>query len=565
MARTSKYQNINTASQNTTTWNAGLYVRLSREDGDKLESQSVSSQKSIISDFISARSDISIYGYYIDDGFSGTDFDRPEFKRMMEDIRAKKINCVIVKDLSRFGRNYVESGKYLEVVFPMFKIRFIAINDNIDSIDNPSSMNTVMVPFKNVMNDEYCRDISIKVRSALDARRRQGKFIGSFALYGYKKDPNDRHKLVIDEPAAEVVRVIYNKFLSGYSIIGIARYLNQKQILSPSAYKNSNGLKYSHPHSSEQSVWQDRTVRRILTNEMYVGNMVQKRNQVISYKVHVAQSVAKENWIVVPNTHEAIILKKDFEKVQSLLCRDTRTSPYVPQLSLFAGFLKCPDCGRALQKRTVKQPHKTYIYYACSTYRKMHSAACTKHMIRHDVLEEAVFTTLNKYIQLAADFDKLIEYINSQPNANKESKSLKNQIAAKQKEVAAAQKILVDLYPDFKAQLITREQYLELKDRYAKVISNAKNAIIEIEDRMSKLANGVQNNEFITTFINYRGLKQLSRDVLIELVENIYIHEGGTVEIHLKCEDAFRLACGYIRRNGNKLENVLKNRKNTMG
>lgn len=550
MARTSKYQVTNTASQNATLWNAGLYVRLSREDGDKLESESVSSQKSIIEDFILLHNDINIVDFYVDDGWSGTDFDRPDFQRMMEDIRNKKVNCVIVKDLSRFGRNYVEAGKYLEVVFPMFKIRFIAINDNIDSIGNPSSMNTVMVPFKNIMNDEYCRDISTKVRSALDARRRQGKFIGSFALYGYKKDENDHHKLVVDEEAAEVVREIYGKFLSGYSIIGIARYLNEAGVLCPSEYKRRQGMKYNHPQTSKKAgLWNDRTVRRILTNEMYIGNMVQKKNEMISYKVHISQAVNKDRWIVVHDTHDAIISKEDFEKVQSLLSRDTRTPPHMPQLSVFAGFLKCADCGRAMQKRTVSQPYKTYHYYACGTYRKMHSGVCTKHMIRSDTLENAVLTTLNKYIQLAVDFDKLIESINANSNADRQSQRLQNQIAAKQKEIAEAQKILLDLYPDFKTGLISKEQYLALKEKYEGNISKEQTAIEEIIVQMSKLAEGVENNEFVSTFIKYHGLKELSREVLVELVENIYIHEGGAVEIHLKCEDAFGLAAEYIEQN----------------
>lgn len=565
MARTSKYQVLNTASQNTTVWNAGLYVRLSREDGDKMESESVSSQRSIIEDFLSAHHDIDIADYYVDDGWSGTDFERPDFQRMMEDIRNKKVNCVIVKDLSRFGRNYVEAGKYLEVVFPMFKIRFIAINDNIDSIGNPSSMNTVMVPFKNIMNDEYCRDISTKVRSALDARRRQGKFIGSFALYGYKKDENDHHKLIIDEDAAEVVRSIYVKFLSGFSIIGIARYLNDSGILCPSEYKRKNGMKYNHPQTSGKSgLWQDRTVRRILTNEMYIGNMVQKRNEIISYKVHLAQAVTRDRWIVVHNTHDAIISKEDFDKVQSLLSRDTRTTPHVQQLSVFAGFLKCPDCGRAMQKRTVKQGNKIYQYYSCGTYRKMHSGVCTKHMIRHDILEQVVLATLNKYIRLAVDFDKLIESINTNSNADKKSQRLQNQIAEKRKEIAEAQKILLEIYPDFKVGLINKDQYLALKDKYEIVVLKAQSAIKEIEMQISKIENGVENNEFISTFMRYHGLKELSRDVLVELVENIFIHEGGAVEIHLKCEDAFQLATEYIESNKTLLSNRSKNFKDSV-
>ena len=219
------------------------YIRLSREDGDKIESESISSQRAILEGFLRDRPEIIYYDSYIDDGWSGTDFDRPAFQRMLADITSKKINSVIVKDLSRFGRNYVEAGKYLETVFPLFNVRFIAVNDQIDSISNPASANSIIVPFKNIINDEYCRDISMKVRSALDIRRRQGKFIGSFAPYGYQKDERDHNKLMIDREAAQTVREIFEKFLNGYGILSIARLLNEKGVPNPSVYKAEKGLK----------------------------------------------------------------------------------------------------------------------------------------------------------------------------------------------------------------------------------------------------------------------------------------------------------------------------------
>lgn len=562
MARTSKYQQY-TASQNSALWSAGLYVRLSREDGDKVESESISSQKSILQDFISARSDIEITDFYVDDGWSGTDFDRPDFCRMLDDIRQKRINCVVVKDLSRFGRNYVEAGKYLEVVFPMFKVRFIAVNDNIDSIDNPTSMNNVIVPFKNIINDEYCRDISTKVRTALDIRRKQGQFIGSFALYGYKKDENDHHRLIIDDEAAEVVRLIYKRFLSGESIIGISRQLNEQDVPCPAAYKRQKGLKYRHTCAADKPLWCDSSVRRILTNEMYIGNMVQKKNETISYKVHVAQGVPKDKWIVVKGTHDGIVSKEDFEEVQTLLSRDTRVSPNTSKLALFAGLLRCPDCGRAMQKRTVSQPHKTYHYYACGTYRKMHSHACTKHMIRSDVLEEAVLTTLNQYIRLAVDFKSLAERISAANRADGGAVRLQNQIKAKENEVADYNRVLLDLYPDFKSGLITKEQYIALKERYENSIARAKKNIEDLQKQIAEYEGGLENNRFLNTFLKYHSFEKLTRVILLELVEVIYIHEGGGVEIHLKCQDAFELAVEYVEQHKIALYDTSQKDKHT--
>ncbi len=551
MARLSKYEQNAVVAPQAEIWNAGLYIRLSREDGDKLESESVSSQRAITEQFVSSHYGIKICDYYIDDGWSGTDFERPDFKRMFDDITAKRINCVIVKDLSRFGRNYVESGKYLEVVFPMLKVRFIAVNDMIDSIENPSSMNTMMVPIKNIMNDEYCRDISTKVRSSLDIRRRQGKFIGSFAAYGYKKDEADHNKLVIDEEAAAVVRQIYDMFISGYSMIGIARLLNEQGVLNPSEYKKRKGLNYKHSHKAQDCrLWCDTTVRRILTNELYIGNLIQKKNEVVSYKVHVCKAVDKDKHIRVENTHEPIISEDDFYKVQSLLSRDTRVSPKASRLSVFAGFLKCADCGRAMQKKTITQPYKKYDYYVCSTFRKLDRNKCTKHSVRSDILEETVLTVINKYIQIAVDFDKMISDINKRKSSDNRSAMLLSAIDGKKAEIDTAKKLLLDIYPDYKAGILSLENYLALKEKYENQVQKAEQAIAELQSQAERQANGINgSNEFIMRFKKHKGLTELSREVLVELVENIYIHEGGAIEIHLKCRNEFLAATEYIHNN----------------
>ena len=333
-------------------------------------------------------------------------------------------------------------------------------------------------------------------------------------------------------------------------MIGVTRALNERGVPNPSEYKAGKGLNCRRNTACNNvGAWTDSTVRRILTNEVYIGNLVQKKNEVISYKIHVAKQVEKQNIITVKGTHAPIISNEDFEKVQSLLKRDTRTSPKekTGKLSTFAGFLKCADCGMAMQKRTVKQPNKTYEYYVCSTYRKMHSTLCTKHAIRAEVLEDAVLATLNKYIALAVDFDRLIEKINRVQKGGTRSKRLSSELVAGQSELAKAQKILVDLYPDYKSGIITREQYFALKEKYENSSKRAEREIARIKEEMRNFASGVDgNNEFVATFKKYGGLKELTRDILTELVENIYVHEGGEIEIHLKCKDAFLAASEYI-------------------
>ena len=256
--------------QETTKWNAALYLRLSSEDGDKAESTSIESQKHLLEDFVKNDNDIKLYNYYIDDGYSGTDFNRPGFKRLFEDMKSNKFNTIIVKDLSRLGRNYIEAGNYIEQIFPLFNIRFIAVNDNIDSYLNPKSISELNMPLKNLINDEYARDISKKVSSAFKTMRKQGLYTSGLAPYGYKKDPNDKHHLIIDEDASKIVRLIYSLYLKGYGIKKIANYLNERNIKNPSGYRNF----YRKDTNKIGYFWSDSTISKILDDQRYCGDMV---------------------------------------------------------------------------------------------------------------------------------------------------------------------------------------------------------------------------------------------------------------------------------------------------
>lgn len=272
---------------------AAAYLRLSIEDGDKAESNSIGNQRELIQNFVAERPELHLVGEYADDGYTGTNFERPGFTQMMEDIQSDKINCIIVKDLSRLGRNYIEMGKYLERIFPMMGIRFIAINDNYDNANTESSdSDSIVVPFKNLLNDSYCRDISIKVRSQLDIKRRKGEFIGGYAVYGYSKDEQNKNRLVVDEYAADIVRSIYRRKLEGMSANSIADQLNSEGVLAPSEYKRLCGLNYhSGFKTGTHAKWQAIQVLRILKNEVYTGTMVQGKRQKINYKIKKIRDV----------------------------------------------------------------------------------------------------------------------------------------------------------------------------------------------------------------------------------------------------------------------------------
>lgn len=547
---------------NTKIWQAALYVRLSREDGDKNESDSIVNQKVLLEEFVRLESDIEVFDIYVDDGWTGTNFDRPQFRRMEADLYKKKVDCVIVKDLSRFGRNYIDSGHYFERVFPLMDVRFISITDNVDSVKNPQSMNNIMVPFKNLINDEYCRDISNKVRSSLDIKRKQGKHIGSFACYGYMKDPNDKNHLVPDPEVADVVRDIFQWYVEGYSIIGITKKLNDLGILNPTSYKQNKGFKYRHPQIKiNDGLWAESSVKAVLTNRMYVGDMVQGRNKIKSYKVQVAQRQPQDKWIIVENTHEAIISREVFEKAQSIITRRTRTTPGERIVNVFAGLVRCADCKKAMNRKHIKQSYGIYTYYMCSTFKKMHKGACTKHTIRLEKLEEAVLAAIRLQIQLAVDMKQAIDSINESPIVNKQSSQLQKLLENAQKEEKSAESMMLDLYPDWKMGMISTEEYQKLKAMFESKRELARQKMKEINMQMAEMEKGQDSaNEFIQNFIKYQNVNTLTRDLLVSLVDMIYVYEGGDIHIDFKFQSPFLLAKEFIENNADALDEEIRSK-----
>lgn len=345
-------------------YRCAVYLRLSRSDGDQQESNSIKNQRALLNDYLGKHPELHKVDEYVDDGYSGTNFERPDFKRMMQDIENRKINCIIVKDLSRFGRNYIETGRYLERIFPFMGVRFIAINDHYDSAEENDDKGRILIPFNNLINDTYCRDISMRVRSHLDVKRKEGQFIGSFAGYGYQKDPKDKNHLIIDEYAAGIVQEIFKQKLNGMSSQRIASHLNELGVLPPNEYKRANGFNYTCGFQAGlNQKWTVVSVNRILKNESYTGTLIQGKRRKINYKVKKSHDVGSENWIRVEDAHDAIISKGEFQQVQQLLELDTRTAPSQTTVYPLSGFLRCADCGQNMIRRTVTKNGKKYQYY----------------------------------------------------------------------------------------------------------------------------------------------------------------------------------------------------------
>jgi Site-specific recombinases, DNA invertase Pin homologs len=382
-------------------YRAAVYIRLSREDGDKEESNSVTNQREYIYAFIQSNPDISVECERIDDGYSGVTFDRPGFNQMLSDIRSGRVNCVVVKDLSRFGRNYIEAGRYLEHIFPFIGVRFIAINDGYDSTAAESRTDSILIPFKNLINDAYSRDISVKIRSQLEVRRKRGDFVGSFPVYGYFRSQDNKNQLVIDEYAANIIRDIFKWKINGFSNQKIADRLNDSGVHSPYEYKLL--LQWSFQTSfkrNDRARWSAAAIGRILSNETYTGVLLQGKETTPNYKVKKRIKKPSADWIRIQNAHPPIISKDVFELTAHLIKADTRIAPGRKSVYPFSGILECNGCRGGMTRKKIKKSGNEYVYYIC-TANKNNPSICSSHRISETALENAVLAMLRLHGDIA--------------------------------------------------------------------------------------------------------------------------------------------------------------------
>ena len=537
-------------------WRLGEYIRLSKEDlkKGKDDSNSVKNQRDLLNDFYQKHiEEFESVSEYVDDGHTGTDANREDFQRLLADVMSGKINCVVVKDLSRFARNYSDAGSLIDNLFVQMGVRFISLAENVDSFTNPDSVSNIIVPITNVMNDNYCYQTSKKIRQVFDYKRRNGQYIGAFAPYGYIKHPKDKHKLVVDPDAAETVKLIFSLFLQGTSKRAIALHLNEHGVPSPSAYKLLKGLPVS-ARGYDEPMWGGRMIHAILTNPTYTGDLAQGRSRVKSYKVHQIETVPREEWVEVAGTHEAIIDYETFDKVQALLKRDTRTSPEGRKVHLFSGFLKCADCGRAVTRCVSKNNH---VYYACSTYKNRSRTACTMHSIKHERLEAAVLFGIQYQVHLAVSYSEAITRINSAPTKKSQSFRLDELIATKEKELAKITRYKQSLYQDWKDGEITQQDYRNMKADYERQIAALSDVLERLTAERAELANGVDNEHpALVAFMKYQNIDKLTREALIDLVDHIKVYENGNISVKCKFADEFRKIAEYIEINTSEIPAV---------
>ncbi len=544
---------------------AAMYLRLSREDSDaenvcgarkaggkdgtsRAESNSIGSQRELIRSYIREQGDMELFDCYADDNYSGSNFERPEFKRMMDDIEAGRVNCVIVKDLSRFGRDYIETGRYLDRVFPQLGVRFIALTDHYDSFSADAGERDIVLPVKNFINDSYCRDISTKVKSQFAVRRRNGECLAAFTVYGYQKSPENKNRLQVDTYAAGIVRRIFTWKIEGMAVSAIAEKLNGLHILSPREYKKSQGLNFRGGFSGGGiSRWSSPTIRRILTNEVYLGHLIQGKTGRINYKMKKSVEKPKEEWIRVENTHEAIISPDDFAIVQNLLQADGRVRPEKKEISPFMGLLFCGDCQEQMVRRVNRYKGREKIYYICST--KNRGDGCSRHSIEETELKGLAGAAIRRYANGFLEQERLFTQAKEKEANLQFAISYNKEIARLKKEQDKYCALYAGLDEDLRTGVITKEEFERLHDGFQKKAEEL-SAAEEKQERLVRelFQAGVLSAGRLASFKDSLELKEIDRHTLASLVKRIWVYEGKRIEIEFYFTDRFQAMTDFNER-----------------
>lgn len=551
-----------------TKYKVAMYLRLSQDDKKydhnfKEESNSIINQRLQIQDYIDKNEDIELVKEYVDDGYTGINFERPSFKEMMEEIISGNINCIIVKDLSRFCRDYIDSGRYLKKVFPSLDVRFIALNDNYDSNTANETEKNLVIPFKSFINDSYCRDTSAKVRSVCDVKRKQGQFISNYTPYGYEKDKEDKHKIVIDKEVEYVVQKIFAMKLEGYSSYSIAKYLNDNGILSPMEYKKSKGSRYKTGFSTKAvTKWDTPAVNRILINEIYIGTLQQGKREKINYKLDKVITKDKRDWIEIVDNHEAIIDSYDFEIVQKLLKCDIKANYVGEKADMFAGLLYCKDCNAQMTRKVDKRGKIPTVYYICSSYNKNNTGKkCSRHAIKQKELVSAILSMIRHHLHTLGRYENIVKEVREMEVSYELFKEIDKRQEMTKRNKAKFELLKSSLYQDLKEHIVGEEEFYDLREFYTNRIVEC-DLILEKQDKeMKKLyQRSVMNQHFFLDMEKYKNIDTLERGLLVRLIDKIYVLENKKIEIHFSYDEtieAFDKLSEHIYQVSNKVREAM--------
>ena len=529
------------------------YARLSVEDSGKPGAETIDIQKNMLTEYIKNQPDLEYCDLYFDNGETGTDFHRPGFERLMEDVRKGNINCIVVKDLSRFGRNYKETGNYLERIFPFLGVRFIAVNDNFDTLTAERSANGYIVPLKNLINETYSRDISKKISGALHIKQQRGDFIGAWAPYGYSKNPEDTHKLIPNPDTAPIVQRMFQMRLNGMAYGAIARTLNREGIYAPTRYLYSVGLCKSEKYA--KSLWEPQNVKLILTRQVYLGHMVQGVKRQSFYDGRKQYFRAEDEWAVVRNTHEPIIDEDTFNRVQEMArasceayhAKEGRFDALGKTENLLQGLIYCADCGRPLvrYKNVLKNGEKVWYTFICQQHTN-DPESCPLKSIREDELFPVLEESISKQIALAVDLEELTITANNHPSNKRRAATLEGQLEEVQKRLKRCQSLRDSLYQNYVEQLMTEREYITMKERYSAEEAEHTRRIVELQAQIEESKVFTPKNPYLEAFRKIQGQSVLSRNVLQALIDRIEIGAGDSISIQFRYQDEYKALTEYL-------------------
>ncbi len=542
---------------NKTPYRAAVYLRLSDEDREDMEQNSIGNQKKIALNYLKSHSDISLVEIYADNGFSGMSYDRPDFFRMKGDIEQGKVNCVIVKDISRFGREFILTGEYVEKFFPEHGVRLICINDGYDSIDENSDVSALIMPFKMIMNDNYSRDISKKIRTSIAAKINAGEFLPASGSvpYGYIRNPDEK-TYDIDEESGDIVREIFMMRALGMSFSSIARTLNEKNIPSPGKLRLIRGLTTAEKY--RDALWIRGTVRKITCDRVYIGERI--HGKLKSDKIKGKKERRDENeWMVVENAHPSIVPRELFEKVQDVN-RDelekrsqfkTRTDPGADHRELLRGKIFCADCGRDMtgMKRCAKVGTQTPsgIYYDCREYKYSSGMRCGCHYISQETVMKVLTELLNSQVALSVDVEKLAYQLERIPKVKGHNDLLKQKLATVSSKKRNIESKIEQLIVDLTERIIDREEYEYIKGHYEIQLDGLRteeNRILSDLDKVRSLT--AETERWVKAVKKYHRLPEIDRPLLDILVDKIMVHSDRSIEIILNYADPFRPITDYL-------------------
>jgi site-specific DNA recombinase len=533
-------------------YRTAAYVRLSVEDSGKPGADTIEGQKNLLLHFIENEKSLSLYGLFCDNGRTGTDFERPEFEKLMEAVKHGEVDCIVVKDLSRFGRNYKETGNYLERIFPFLGVRFIAVNDGFDTLTAERGADGYLVPLKNLINEVYSKDISKKSGSALATKQKNGDFIGAWAPYGYRKCADDPHKLEPDEATAPIVRQIFQWRVDGMSVTRIAKKLNDSGIPSPSAYLYNTGVCKTEKYNG--AIWHIQAVKIILTRQVYIGHMVQGTKRQSFYENRRQYKKPQEEWVIVENTHEPIIDRDTFEKVQEIMRQ--RNEEYFEKLGRFSylettenilkGLIYCADCKRPLVRyKNVSHNKKLWYTFICQTHSN-DITSCPKKNIREDALIPMLMQAIQTQIELAADMDELVRRVNSSPKHRKRTADLQGRLDNAKKALKRYNNLYDSLYQNYVDRLMTEQEYITLKSRYRAEAEEAERLIEALTRQQAEESEHTPENRFLTAFGSFKGEDTLTKEMAQALIERVYVDGSSNIEIIFRFRDEYRALCTYL-------------------